>query len=92
MQEYGVTGRQLRQSYVAPVEMHQQLYALYFVIYDCIFPKYILSYLILPHLPTGYSSKKLKTKKMQNKLVRFCFFPSMEAIILCRCDLDWSHR
>ena len=46
MQEYGVTGRQLSQSYVAPVEMHQQLYALYFVIYDCIFPKYILSYLI----------------------------------------------
>ena len=47
MQEYGVTGRQLSQSYVAPVEMHQQLYALYFVIYDCIFPKYVLSYLIL---------------------------------------------
>ena len=26
--------------------MHSQLYALYFVIYDCIYPKYILSYLI----------------------------------------------
>ena len=30
--------------------MHQFIYALYFVRYDCIFPKYILSYLILHQL------------------------------------------
>ena len=39
------------------------LYALYFVIYDCIFPKYILSYLILSNILLVKPCKNQKTKE-----------------------------